>query len=71
MEGFLGTRIQDTRQKKNLKSKDTAKLIGVSPSTWSLYENNKRIPPVETLKILAQKLEVSMDHLAGLKSKLK
>ncbi|MCC2385644.1 helix-turn-helix transcriptional regulator [Bacillus cereus] len=67
MEGFLGTRIQDAREKKNLSSKEAAKLIGVSPSTWSLYENNKRTPSVETLRIIAQKLEVSMDHLAGLK----
>ena len=29
MEGFLGTRIQDAREKKNLSSKE-AKLIGVS-----------------------------------------
>ncbi|GAB6424570.1 hypothetical protein bcgnr5394_46110 [Bacillus cereus] len=56
MEGFLGTRIQDAREKKNLSSKEAAKLIGVSPSTWSLYENNKRTPSVETLRIIAQKL---------------
>ncbi|MGR5962265.1 helix-turn-helix domain-containing protein [Bacillus paranthracis] len=68
MEGFLGTRIQNAREMKNLTSKEATQLIGVSASTWSLYENNKRTPSVDTLKLIAQKLEVSMDYLAGLKN---
>ena len=71
MVEYLGTRIQNAREKKGLSASEAAKLIGVSKSTWSLYESDKRTPSVETLKIIAEKLDVSMDYLVGLKKEMK
>jgi len=68
---YLGTRIQNAREKKGLSASQAAKLIGVSKSTWSLYESDKRTPSVETLKVIAEKLDVSMDYLVGLKKEMK
>ncbi|MCA0925298.1 MULTISPECIES: helix-turn-helix domain-containing protein [Bacillus] len=68
---FLGDRIQNARELKGLNSKQASKLCNVAPSTWSLYESNKRIPSAEVLKHIAEKLEVSADYLLGLKDDLK
>ncbi|WP_303984892.1 helix-turn-helix domain-containing protein [Niallia circulans] len=66
---FLGSRIQNAREKKGINAKEAAKLIGVSRSTWSLYESDKRNPSVDTLKLIAENLDVSSDYLLGLKKK--
>lgn len=68
---FLGDRIQNAREKKGLNSKQAAELCNVSASAWSLYESNKRTPPSDVLKHIAEKLEVSADYLLGLKNELK
>ncbi|UOO43816.1 helix-turn-helix transcriptional regulator (plasmid) [Priestia megaterium] len=69
MVEFLGSRIQNSRERKGLNAKEAAELIGVSRSTWSLYESDKRTPSVDTLKLIAENLEVSTDYLLGLKKK--
>ncbi|MBM7620194.1 transcriptional regulator with XRE-family HTH domain [Bacillus tianshenii] len=68
---FLGDRIQNAREIKGLNSKQAANLCNVSPSLWSLYESNKRMPPSDVLRHIAEKLEVSADYLLGLKDDLK
>lgn len=65
MINTLGDNLKEARTRKNLSSKDTAKLIGVSASTWSLYEANKRIPSFHTMIVISRKLEVSLDTLAN------
>ncbi|GAA3899785.1 hypothetical protein GCM10022628_25510 [Anoxybacillus suryakundensis] len=70
MVEYLGTRIQNARERKGLSASEAAKLVGVSKSTWSLYESDKRTPSVDTLKIIAEKLNVSMDYLVGLKREI-
>ena len=65
MFSTLGDNLRQARVQKNLSSKDTAKLIGVSASTWSLYEGNKRVPSFHTMIIISRKLEVSLDILAN------
>ena len=67
MVEFLGTRIQNAREKMGLNATQAAKLIGVGKSTWSLYESDKRTPSVATLKRIAEELNVSMDYLVDLK----
>jgi len=71
MVEFLGTRIQNARERKGISASEAAKLIGVSKSTWSLYESDKRTPSVHTLKVIAEKLDVSLDYLVGLKKEMK
>lgn len=68
MIAFLGTRIQEAKENKGLNSTEAAKLIGVAKSTWSLYESEQRTPSIFTLTRIAQKLDVSLDYLVGLKN---
>lgn len=67
---FLGDRIQNARELKGLNSKQASKLCNVDKSTWSLYESSNRVPSVEVLKLIAEKLEVSADYLLGLKDEI-
>jgi len=46
--------------------KDVADNIGVAKSTYSLYESGNREPNVQTIKKLADLLNVSADDLLGL-----
>lgn len=55
--------LKKCRQQKNLSQKEIAELIGVAPSTYSLYESGKREPDVEKLKLISKVLCVSADYL--------
>ena len=44
-----------------------ADMLGLSRPTVSLYESGKRIPDAVTLKIIAEKCNVSADYLLGLR----
>ncbi len=60
--------IRELRKKRNLSMKELGKLIGVSESTISLYENGKRQPDYETLIKISNFFGVSVDYLLGQKS---
>ena len=53
MVNGLGFRLQEQRQLLKLSQKEVAKVIGVSPSVVSNYENGERTPSVEILMALA------------------
>lgn len=46
--------------------KDVAKMIGVSNSTYSLYESGKREPNIARIENIAHALFISIDELFGL-----
>lgn len=54
------------REQKGLSQKDVAEKIGVAKSTYSLYESGNREPNVQTIKKIADVLEVSADELLGI-----
>jgi transcriptional regulator with XRE-family HTH domain len=62
----LGERIIYYRKRANLRQKDLAATIGVSPSVLNYYEKNKREPTALTLANLAEALNVTGDALLGL-----
>ena len=49
-----------------MSQKDVAEEIGVAKSTYSLYESGNREPNVQTIKRIADVLNVSADDLLGL-----
>lgn len=57
---MLSKNIKYYRLRKSLTKNDLAKLIGVSSMAISNYENGKRKPDMETLKKLAQVLDVTV-----------
>ena len=64
----LGQQITFFRKKTGLKQRDLAVAIGISPSTVSSYEKDKRQPDTLILKNLAKTLNVTVDALLGLES---
>ena len=58
--------LKTAREKKNITQKEVADSIGVAKSTYSLYESGNREPNVQTIKKIADTLNVSADDLLGL-----
>ena len=58
--------LKMTRERKGLTQKDIAESIGVAKSTYSLYESGNREPNVQTIKKIADVLNVSADELLGI-----
>lgn len=61
-------RIKELRQEKNLSLKQLGEEIGVSSIAISRWENEKRVPSIETLVKLATYFKVSTDYLLGLEN---
>ncbi len=58
-------RLKELRREKGLLQKEVAQKIGVSPQSYSFYENWINKPDPETLIKLADIYEVSVDYLLG------
>lgn len=65
---LLGERLKKIRTQRNFRQKDIAAVVGVSVSTYSLYETGSRTPSIHKLAQIAQALRVSTDELLGLSS---
>ncbi len=62
----FGANLRSARSSLGLSQKEVANIVGVANSTYSLYEAGKREPNLQTIKKLANVLEVSSDWLLGL-----
>lgn len=58
--------LRAARERKGMTQKDIADSIGVAKSTYSLYESGNREPNVQTIKRIADILNVSADELLGI-----
>ncbi len=58
-----GTKIKELRIKNNLTGTDIAKILNISQVTYSHYEVQERIIPVERLNDLANYFNVSIDYI--------
>lgn len=64
-ERTLGVVMRSLRNSKELTQEDLAKRFGMSLSSYSLYESEKREPPIALLIKLADFYNVSLDYLTG------
>ena len=62
---YIYINLKNTREDKDLKQKDIAKLIHVSPRTYS------REMSLDTWKLLSKLLEKSIDYLSIIEEKKK
>ena len=62
---MIGDTIKELRDEKDIKQKDLALYLGVSPSTVGMYEQNRRTPDSEMILKLADFFNVSTDYLLG------
>ena len=59
----IGTRIKRIRIDKKMSQKSVAEQLGIPYSTYSNYENNNREPNYDTLKRIADILNVTIPYL--------
>ena len=59
----LGQKIKQLRDEKGLSQNDLEKKSGVSSKLLSKYENGRIMPTADTLKKIAQGLDISADYL--------
>ena len=60
-------RIRALREDKDLSQSDIAKMLNISQSTYSRYENGNLDIPTEILISLSKYYDVSVDDILGLK----
>ena len=59
-------RIRDLREDKDLNQSQVAKILNISQSTYSRYENGNLDVPTEVLIALSKLYNVSVDYILGL-----
>jgi transcriptional regulator with XRE-family HTH domain len=59
----LGKRISGLREQKQITQGDLARIIGVTRSALSHYENDRRQPDYETLIKIAKFFSVSIEYV--------
>lgn len=65
----VGGRIRTLRLENRLTLKEFGKLMDVSTSAVQAWENGLNVPTLEKLTLMAEKLHVSTDYLAGIVDK--
>lgn len=59
----FGEQLRTLRNSQKMTQKELAGMLGISPSTIGMYEQNRRIPDIKTLTQIASIFEVSLDTL--------
>lgn len=62
---ILGRNLERIRKEKNITRKQLAAYLGVGVDMIGLYENGKRLPPIDKIFQLAEFLKVSIINLTG------
>lgn len=64
-KAILGNRLKDLREKFFLTQHDLGGIINIPQNTISNYEKGKTFPSVETLYLIADYFNISIDYLVG------
>ena len=59
----MGNRIKELRNKLNISQIKLQMDTGIEQALISKFESGKRVPPTETLIVLADYFEVSIDYI--------
>ena len=62
---LFSKRLVQLRKEKNLTQQQLSDLVGFSRNTYAQYETSRREPDFDTVQILANFFEVSIDYLVG------
>ena len=60
---FMKTRLRDLREDNDLTQEECAKIAFISKKSYIRYEKGERVPPIDTMKTLAEYYNVSLDYL--------
>lgn len=61
----LGKRLKERRKELQMTQQEVAAKINKTRETYTRYENNKVMPDIETLALLADIYKTSVDYLIG------
>ena len=61
----VNLKLKDLREKNKVSQIKLQMDTGIEQALISKYENGKRVPPTETLIVLAEYFNVSIDYLVG------
>ena len=61
-------RVRDMREDNDMSQQQVADLLGITRQQYQLYESGKREMPMHLFVKLAQRYNVSLDYLAGIRS---
>ena len=64
-------RLKDLREDHDLKQEDVAKILNISQTNYSKYELGKINIPINTLIVLANFYNTSIDYLLGITNESK
>lgn len=59
----IGEVLRELRTFHDYKQKDISDYLNITSQAYSNYENNKRVPDVETLRLIAEFYHMSLDAL--------
>lgn len=62
-------RIRDMREDNDLSQQNVADILNITRQQYQLYESGKREMPMHLFILLAKHYKVSLDYLAGIRSK--
>lgn len=65
MHHMFGENLMKLRKANNLTQEELAKKLGVARTTYSSYEQNRRMPDIDVQNKIADLFEVSLDYLHG------
>ena len=60
----MNTRLKDLRTDHDLTQEACAKIAFISKNSYIRYEKGERVPPLDTVKLLAEYYNVSIDYIA-------
>ena len=61
----FGSKIIQLRDEQELSRKELSEKLGIAYQTLSKYETDSRFPDKETLMVIADNFDVSVDYLLG------
>lgn len=59
----FGDKLRDLLDERNIKQKEFAQLLHISPSTLNSYITDSRMPDHKLIKAIAESLDVTTDYL--------
>lgn len=59
-------RLRELREDMDLTQLECSKIAYISKNSYIRYENNERIPPLDTIILFAKYYNVSIDYIAKL-----
>ena len=62
----METRLRELREDHDLTQTQCAKIAFISKNSYIRYENNERVPPIDTIKTFAEYYKVSIEYIAKL-----